>query len=226
MMLAGGVIISGMADMYEMSFRTLAEHTGAALWAMAVFACGFVLAFPVVQLRVRSLLVFPQWLLRVARKYLRPELSSILLFAFIFCFNTVAIFCYMVSGGLVFLPIVFGMLTGLNAGVVLLEDAREAAADPQPTAAAPARAWVGFCSLFVVVAELSSFWFAIGMGIRMGHLMRASFNWTTFEQALVPRALAYVLVIVPVLALSAAAETAAIKAMLRTEKGGAPGEGL
>ena len=207
-----------------MPLRTLGEHAGTTLWAMVVFACGFALAFPVVHFRARSLLIFPQWLLRVARKYLRPELSPFLLFAFIFCFNTVAIFCYMASGGLVFLPIVFGLLTGLNVGVVLLEDAREAAAAP-PASAVPARAWVGFCSLFVVVAELSSFWFAIGMGIRMGHLMRENFTWTTFEQALVPRALAYVLVIVPVLALSAAAETAAIKAMLRSEGADAPDDG-
>ena len=204
------------------ALRTLREHLGPATWAFAVFACGFVLAFPVVRYNVRSLLAFPRWLLRLARKYLRPELSPVLLCSFIFLFNTGAIFLYMMSGGLIFLPIVFDLFTGLNVAAVMLKDAEDAE-DPRKPEPAPddprkPRAWVGFLSLFVIVVELGSFWLAIGMGMKLGHVMRDHFAWETFVRAAEPRALAYVVVLVPALFLSAMAETAAIKAMLAGEQ--------
>jgi uncharacterized membrane protein SpoIIM required for sporulation len=210
-----------MPDLLAQALHTLGDHVGPALWAMAVFACGFALAFPVVRFDVRSLLIFPAWLLRLAKKYLRPELSPAFLFAFIFAFNTVAIFAYMLSGAFVLLPLVFDLLTGLNVGAVMLIDAREALAErregsePEPEGGpAPPRAWVGFCSLFVVVVELSAFWLAIGMGMKLGHYMRQDFTWATFLERARPRVLAYLTLIVPALAASALAETAAIKAML------------
>ncbi len=208
---------SVMLEVLMVPVRTLGHDAGAAVWAMVVFGCGFALAFPVVRLQVKSLLVVPARLLRLARKYLRPELSPVFLFSFILCFNTAAIFIYMLSGGFVFLPLVFDLFTGLNVGAVMLIDARRPmeALDEAPGEPAQARAWVGFLSLFVVVVELTAFWLAIGMGIKLGHTMRADFGWATFIQAAGPRIIAYVIIIVPALAASAAAETAAIKAMLR-----------
>lgn len=208
-----------MFEALEASLQTLAEHIGLGGWAMVMFACGFLLAFPVVRLDVRSLLALPRWLYRLGRKYLTPELSPVFLFAFIFLFNTTAIFIYMMSGGLIFLPIVFDIFTGLNVGVIMLKDAQEAMNEPlsAPTDMRSARAWVGFLCLFTVVVELSAFWLAIGMGIKLGRQMRAEFAWATFAEYAQPRVLAYVLVLVPALVLSAAAETAAMKAMLRAE---------
>ena len=216
-----------MSDTLLAALETLGEHVGAAVWGVAVFACGFLLAFPVVKLGIRSLLVFPMWLLRLARKYLKPEVNAVWLCAFIFAFNTVAIFCYMVSGGLVVLPIVFDLFTGLNIGVIMLKDAEETLVEPRddlPVTPRP-RAWIGFLSLFVVMAELTSFWLAIGMGIKLGHEMQADFGWATFVRALGPRMLAYAVILVPALAASAVAETAAIKGMMHRgpdEGGGAP----
>ena len=209
----------GMIEALEASLQTLAEHIGLGAWAMVMFACGFLLAFPVVRLEVRSLLALPLWLYGLGKKYLTPELSPVFLFAFIFLFNTAAIFIYMISGGLVLLPIVFDIFTGLNVGVIMLKDAQQAMAEApsSPADMRPARAWVGFCCLFTVVVELSAFWLAIGMGMKLGRQMRAEFAWATFAECAQPRVLAYVLVLVPALALSAAAETAAVKAMLRGE---------
>jgi len=208
-----------MFEALEASLQTLAEHIGLGVWAMVMFACGFLLAFPVVRLEVRSLLALPLWLYRLGRKYLTPELNPVFLFAFIFLFNTTAIFIYMISGGLIFLPIVFDIFTGLNVGVIMLRDAQGAMNEPSsaPADMRPARAWVGFLCLFTVVVELSVFWLAIGMGIKLGHQMRAEFVWATFAEYAQPRVLAYVLVLVPALVLSAAVETAAMKAMLRGE---------
>jgi len=207
-----------MLDVLPAALQTLGAHAGAALWALGVFTCGFVLAFVVVRLDVASLLVLPRLLLRLARKYLRPDLNPVLLFAFIFGFNAAAIFCYMLSGGLVFLPIVFDLFTGLNVGAIMLIDAREPADEVAPRGAdgppMPARAWVGFLSIFVVVAELGAFWLAIGMGMKLGHRMQADFSWATFVREAGPRVFAYVFVLVPILAMSAAAEAAVIKALL------------
>ena len=206
-----------MLDGFGMAVRTLEGHVGAATWAMAVFAAGFGLAFPVVRLEVKSLLLIPTWVARLAKKYLTPDVSPVFLCAFIFGFNAVAIFCYMVSGGLLFLPIVFDLFTGLNVGAVMVRNMREPEEEELTGPLPPVRAWVGFLGLFVIVVELSSLWLAIGMGITLGHAMRAGFGWATFVEAARPRILAYVLIIVPALAASAAAETAAVKAMFRRQ---------
>lgn len=216
-----------MLEMIRLSLGTLGEHVGDAGWALAVFACGFVFAFPVVRFEVSSLLAFPMWVMRIIRGHLKPETNPVGLFAFIFVFNSVAMFCYMMSGGLVFLPLVFGFLTGLNLGVISVKDTQRsvekaAAGDGPP---APPRPWVGLLGLFVIVVELSAFWLAIGMGIRLGHIMRADFSWTQFIEAAVPRARAYLVVLVPALAASAAAEAAAIKgAMGRSPRSEEPSD--
>ena len=199
-----------------MAFETLGSHLGAAAWAMGIFVVGFALSFAVVRCDVRSLLIFPNWILHLARKYLRPEINPVYLCAFIFLFNSAAIFLYMISGGLVIFPILFDLLTGLNVGTIMLMDAEEAPETSAPSAEpGQARAWVGFLSIFVILVELTSFWFAIGMGMKLGQEMRAGFSWETFAAAAAPRIVAYVLIIVPSLLASAAAETAAIKAMMR-----------
>jgi stage II sporulation SpoM-like protein len=210
------VIIWCMGDLYSAAMKTLGEHLGPATWALGVFFVGFVLAFPVVRLEVTSLLALPRWFMRIARKHLGPGTNPTLLCLFIFAFNTSAILLYMISGGLVFLPMVFGLFTGLNVGAALLLEARE----PEPDDTAPIepphipRAWVGLCGLFVVAVELSAFWLALGMGMKLGHLMRQEFTWQTFALESGPRLMAYFLVLTPALFVSAIAETAAIKGML------------
>jgi len=205
-----------MLDAFTLAVRTLGEHFGAALWALAVFAAGFLLAFLVVRLDVRSLLAFPAWLMRLAKRHMRPETSPVLMCAFIFLFNSAAIFCYMLSGGLLFLPFVFALLTGLHIGVIMLKDVQEPRGD-LAMRTPPPRAWLGFLGIFVVAVELSAFWLSIGMGMELGRAMGAKFAWATFIAAAEPRVLAYTLVVVPALLVSAIAETAAIKVMLRDE---------
>jgi hypothetical protein len=209
-----------MLDVLEAPFRTLAGHVGAGVWAMVVFICGLLLALLVVRLDVHSLLALPLWLYRLGRKFLTPRVSPVLLFAFIFLFNATAIFVYMISGGLLILPIVFDLFTGLNVGVIMLRDAQDSMEDGrQPQADGhPPRAWIGFLCLFTVIVELSAFWLAIGMGITLGHVMRADFTWAAFAGAAEPRILAYLLVLVPALTLAAAAEAAAVSAMLRADQ--------
>ena len=212
-----------MLETYLMMFRTLWADAGAALWAMAIFAVGFALAFPVVRYEVKGLMALPQWMLGLARRHLRPETGPVTLCAFIFGFNSVAIFTYMISGGLVVLPAVFDLLTGLNVGAILLIDAQEPIDAPIAAGeqSSGPRAWVGFLTLLVIGVELTSFWFSVGMGINLGRAMGGAFSWDGFAREAGPRVTAYILVIVPALLASAVAETAAIKAMMQ---GPAPGQ--
>ena len=210
-------IIWDMLEALGAQFNTLAQHIGAASWAMAIFAFGFLLAIPVVRLDAPSLLLMPRWILRLGKKYVTRQTSPVLLFAFIFLFNAAAIFAYMISGGLVVLPIVFALFTGLNVGAVLLLDAREAMTSEadDTRSSGPPRAWVGFCCLFTVIVEMAVFCLALGMGMRLGFEMHAAFGWETFAGAARPRALAFLILLVPALALAAVAETAAVTAMMR-----------
>ncbi len=185
---------------------------------MAAFFCGFPLAVLAMRHEVRGLLALPLWIHRLGKKYLTPQLSPAFLFAFIFLFNTAAIFVYMISGGLIILPIVFAVFTGLNVCVIMLASARESTGEEPHPNAPPGRAWVGFLSLFSMAVELSAFWLAIGMGIRLGNVMQAEFTWAAFAGAAEPRIIAYVIILVPALALSAAAEAAAVTAMIRAER--------
>ena len=207
-----------MLDILEAPLHTLAEHVGAGAWAMAAFFCGFPLAVLAMRHEVRGLLALPLWIHRLGKKYLTPRLSPAFLFAFIFLFNTTAIFVYMISGGLIILPIVFDVFTGLNVCVIMLAAAQESAEEEPQPGAPPGRAWVGFLSLFSVAVELSVFWLGIGMGIKLGHVMRTEFTWAGFAGAAEPRIIAYLLILVPALALSAAAEAAAVTAMIRAEQ--------
>jgi hypothetical protein len=215
-----------MDILYLEALNTLGDHLGAAVWALLVFLVGLLLASPVVRLEVTSLLAFPRWFMKMARTYLGPTTSPLLLGLCIFGFNTVAIFVYMISGGLVVLPIVFCLFTGLNVGAALLMEAQASLGPPEapepPVEPTPPKPWVGLCGLFVIVVELSAFWLAIGMGLKLGHLMRQEFTWATFRAAAEPRVTAYLLVLAPALLISAIAETAAIKGALGKPE---PGEG-
>jgi hypothetical protein len=207
-----------MLDLLEAPLQTLASHVGAGAWAMAAFFCGFPLAVLAVRHKVRGLLAMPLWIHRLGKKYLTRQLSPAFLFAFIFLFNTIAIFVYMVSGGLVILPVVCAVFTGLNVCVITLVAARESAEqEPRPNSP-PARAWVGFLSLFSMAIELPVFWLAVGMGIKLGRAMEAEFTWAAFVAAAEPRVIAYVLMLVPALALAALAEAISVTAMIRAER--------
>jgi hypothetical protein len=208
-----------MIELYGNALTTVWGHRAAFGWAVVAFFCGALIAWPAVRYDVRSLLALPRRLMQLARSYLRPDSRPVPLFLFIFFFNAATSLVYVLSGGLVVLPVLLGIFAGLNVGAVLMLDAREASLvpPPDPEHAPEPRAWVGLCNIFFVVVELAAIWLSIGMGISLGHAMRAEFTWSALESEAWPRLAAYGLVVVPALAASAVAETAAIKAMVGTE---------
>lgn len=191
------------------ALKTLWEHAGLAFWAMGIFFVGFALSFAVVKWHIQSLLAFPRFMLRLMKHYVTPRTPAVGLLGFIFLFNSIAIFIYMMSGGLVLLPLLFDLLTGLNVGVIMLIDTRGRTVEiPEQS---PPGGLANFLTIFVLVVELTSFWLAIAMGMRMGQMLRVDFSWTNYLELARPRAVAYVMFIVPALFVSALAETVAIK---------------
>lgn len=207
------------------SLTVLGDHVGLGAVAALLFVAGVGTAVPVVRNDVRWLMALPLWLFRQVLRLIGPRFPPVRTFLVIFLFNGIAIFAYMMSGVLVVLPAVVAFLTGLNIGVAVLK-AQELAlplAEPSAASASGGAAasdgglWVGVCSVAVLFLELPSFWVSVGMGIGLGRALTASGGYAlaNLRGLLVPRVGAYVSVVLPVLFVSALAETAAIRGHLR-----------
>ncbi len=207
------------------SLRLLYEHLGLGLVAALLFAAGLGTALAVVRGNVGWLMALPLWVVRQVLRVIGPAFPPLRVFLVIFCFNTVAIFLYMASGVLVVVPALVAFLTGLNIGVIVLRAGdvelpsgeRPLAATMRPDDEVDVAPWVSLCSLAVLVLELPSFWLSVGMGIGMGRELTKVGQYTLAHmgELLSARAAAYVSIILPILLVSALAETAAIRGHLR-----------
>ncbi|MFP4058344.1 MAG: hypothetical protein ACLF0G_15865 [Candidatus Brocadiia bacterium] len=206
------------------SLAVLRQHLGHGLVASVLFAAGLGTSIPVVRRNVRVLMAVPLWIVRQVLRVIGPKFPPLRVFLLIFCFNTIAIFLYMLSGVLIVLPAAIAFLTGVNIGVIVLKAGEvELPSGERPLAAALAHPehlevapWVSLCSLAVLVLELPSFWISVGMGIGMGRALSSPgmYTWEQIRLLVIPRATAYWTIIVPALFVSALAETAAIRGHL------------
>jgi len=193
-----------------------ADHLRLALDAMLLFVVGLFLAWPVVHYRVRAVARLPLAVFRMVLRFLGPSPSLSRLVGLIFGFNATALFVYMASGFHHLLPMVFGIWTGMNVGIIMAMGGSEPHLTPQarvsPGQWVPPAGLAVVCAPLVLALELPCFWFAIAMGISMGHQVEA--GRTAYAQALALRAQAYAAVIAPLLFLSAVAEAVAIRGSL------------
>lgn len=196
--------------MVDFIFR---QHSRLAVHAALLFAVGLFASWPIVHYRLKALARLPLVVFRFVIKLLGRSPSIARMACVIFCFNTLAMFAYMASGFHPLLPKVFGIWTGLNIGIIMgmAREERELLEAGLPSAGQwrPAGGLATLCGLLVLVLELPCFWFAIGMGIGMGHEVQS--GALPYRDALAPRALAYAVFIVPLLLLSAIAEAIAIR---------------
>ncbi|MHC4592436.1 MAG: stage II sporulation protein M [Planctomycetota bacterium] len=191
----------------------LRDHLRLAVHAALLFAVGLFASWPIVHYRLKAPARLPLAVFRLVLKLLGQSPSLARIACVIFCFNTVAMFVYMASGFHPLLPKVFGIWTGLNIGIIMgiAREERELLEAGLPSAGQwrPSGSLAALCGLLVLVLELPCFWFSIGMGIKMGHDVQS--GALPYPEALARRALAYAVVIVPLLLLSAMAEAIAIR---------------
>lgn len=204
------------------SLKLLGDHVGLAGIAALLFVAGLGTSGAVVRHDVRWLMAMPLWIVRRVMGLLAPRFPPVRVFLVIFLFNSTAIFVYMASGVLIVVPAAVAFLTGVNIGVIVLRSQEiglpgSAVSRPQEPVEVPA--WAGVCGMAVIALELPCFWLSMGMGIRMGQALSRGYTAARVGELFVPRAAAYLAVIVPVLLISALAETAAIRGQINARPG-------
>jgi hypothetical protein len=183
----------------------LFSHTPQAVLMAGLFGLGGAAAWVALRWRVEFLLAAPRAFAGLLRSVMdrRPPWPALALF--IFGFNGAAMLAYMLTGVLPWGAHAVAFLTGLNvvaAGFL----AREAAPAWPPPVVAPL---AQLCGALTFLLELPCFWYAMAMGATIepdivGMIAAGS------AAPLWPRIQAYVLIILPALAVSAMAEAYAV----------------
>lgn len=196
------------------------QHFWLALDAVILFAVGLFAAVPVVRYGMEAVKWLPLKVFRLVVR-LMGERGIVRTALVIGTFNSVAIFVYMVSGFHPLFPKIFGVWTGLNIAVLTAGVDKEKdpvlsrLTEPPEGGWRPSAGLAGLCGLLVLILELPCFWFALAMGMRMGHRVQAG---ASYAEELSRRGTAYVTVIVPLLLVSAVAEAIAIRGAPRREE--------
>jgi len=194
------------------------QHLGAACLAALLFGLGSLLAWPAVRFGPSFLTGFPLALYRMILTLIGRNPSMSRMWWIIFGFNGAAMFLYMASGIRPVLPAAISLLTGYNITAILLLAGKEMGADhAEGEPETDVSAWVPgglltiLCGMAVLVIELPCFFFSIGMGVSLG--MEIEAGQILYTQGLSIRAHAYALILLPLLAASAACEVIAIRGM-------------
>jgi len=194
-----------MASTYWHAFSLILDHAGYAVAMALVFGAGAVFAFPVLRWRVGPLLVLPAWFARRIERMMRHAPSRIGLGAYIFLFNGTAILLYMLTGLVPGAPAIVAFVTGMN---VMLAGMMSRPLPVQATSSGSLSLLARICAVVTFCLELPCFWCAMAMG------------WTIYlpdGERLIraqDRIVAYGLVILPLLAVSAFAEAHAVLSAL------------
>lgn len=215
------------------NLQMIYEHWRMAMIQGGVFFIGIFSAGIVLKYRLSLLMRFPLWLIDRIMKFLSANANPYLIFMFIAAFNSIAILIYMSTGAISpILPTAICFLTGMNIGIVAgampyiivstqKEQARKQITPPEPreeTKTAFVLRSIG--AVLVASLELPALWFSIAMGAT---IEKTLFNPAFTPAVLYERVSAYIMIIVPVLIISAAIETAVIH--ISVASGGPPGCG-
>ncbi|MEF8787943.1 MAG: stage II sporulation protein M, partial [Planctomycetota bacterium] len=184
-----------------------------ALHAGLLFAVGLFVAWPVVRYRLTGVAWLPRRIFRLVVRMMGPRPSLPRMAGVIFVFNSIVMFLQMVVGFHSFLPKVLAIWTGMNVGVMM-----GFAGESEGMIRRVARRTDGFipppaltlvCSLLVMLLELPAYFYALAMGMKLGHTVQG--GDAAYLAALEPRAIAYVMFVVPTLFASALAESVSIR---------------
>lgn len=206
---------------YTEAFALLWEHLWGALGIGMVFGAGMLLAAPVMRKRIGPLLFFPGIFANMLHRILGKNLSTIRLALFVFFFNSCAIFLYMLTGIVPFAPAVVAIWAGLNVALTSIIAQKRFPRADLSIIPIPLFARIGAVLTFAL--EIPSLCFALAMGMTIQTRFTAFLRGVTADD-LRQRVLAYVMVLVPILALSALAEAHAVCSAFAATKAGTPPE--
>ena len=206
---------------YTEALALLWEHTWGALGIGLVFGAGMLLAVPVMRKRIRPLLFFPGIFANMLHRLLGKSRSTLRLALFIFLFNSCAIFLYMLTGIVPFAPAAVAIWAGLNVALTSIIAQKRFPRVDLSVVPLPLFARIGAVLTFAL--EIPSFCFALAMGMTIQTRFTALLHGATAND-LHRRALAYAMILVPVLALSALAEAHAVCSAFTATKTNTPHE--
>ncbi|MFC1559779.1 hypothetical protein ACFL4F_01600 [Candidatus Margulisiibacteriota bacterium] len=182
-------------------------------FALLLFFIGFCSSFLVEYFNIKFLKVFPSWFIKTITKFVNPGSGFIRIFLFIFLFNSISIAVYMSSGVFVVLPFIIAFLTGMNIGIsVFIPQGKVDKSFKPPARVSAGKAFkVMLFSTLVLILEVLAFSLALGMGISLAISVASNYRYIYIVNLLLLKLEAYLIVCVPVLALSAYLEASVIK---------------
>ena len=198
--------------MRELLEFVLVGHWRSALAAAVLFAGGLGLSLLLPRRAAGAVAWLPAQVLRFVLWLMGPAPGLARTAVVIWWFNSTAVFAYMAGGFHPVLPWAFAFWTGLNVG--LLATGAQGGAGARwrlrrpPGAWVPPRALAAACGVAVLLLELPCFWYAIALGVGMGVEVQAGAD---YPEALSRAGAAYAQLIVPVLLVSAAAESVVVR---------------
>ena len=191
---------------YAEYIQFVLAHTMTAVSMALLFGAGAACAVPVLRYRIRVLLLTPEWFAGTLSKILATRPSIPRLAVFIFLFNGSAIFLYMLTGLAPGLPAVVVFMAGLNVVAAGMLERQPLGAD-RPSGPLPVA--VRVCALLTFMLELPCLWYAMALGWTATPSLLGALRGADLAP-LRTRVLAYLLVILPALAVSAAVEAYAV----------------
>ena len=179
-----------------------------------MFVLGFGFSYFVEKFNLKAFKTFPVWFLGQTIHFTNPRTNFILLFLFIFLFNSMAICIYMLSGLLVIFPVIIAFLTGTNIGIIVMQPVPEELKEGsfyRPKKDVKLGPVLLLLTGLVPLLELFVFCYSMAMGMQMASSMFLSFTWKNAVALAVPRIRMYLMLCVPLLFVSALAEARVLK---------------
>jgi hypothetical protein len=189
-----------------------------AWFALLLLFAGFCLSYVVDMFKIKALMWFPHWFVKIMSKHVNPKAKFLKIFLVIFLFNSISIFIYMLSGLLVIVPFVIAFFTGLNIGISVFIPPKHNVDGYEVRELGGPLHILRFMlfSTSVLVFEVAVFSLALGMGMAVGiaELSLGSMGPSALSfisELLALRIMAYITLCVPLLAVSAYMEASVIK---------------
>jgi uncharacterized membrane protein SpoIIM required for sporulation len=191
----------------------LAGHLRLAVHAALLFAVGLFASWPVVRYRLDVLTRPAEVVLRLVLRLMGPSPGLARMAGIIFANNCTVMFVCVAAGLHPMVPKVLCVWVGLNVGAMIGLLGRDeellAPMRRRPGWWVPPPWATVLCSALVLLLELPCLWFAVAMGVSMGRVVHG--GSASYAEALAAYARAYWSVIAPVLLVSAAAESVAVR---------------